>query len=530
MPIHQQFTLFDKLLSHQRFWPDKIAVVDDGGQLRLTYQELFLRVEALADAMLGSGVKHGERVLWLGQNSFRILETMLACAKIGAIFCPVNWRQSAVEMAFVIDDLTPQLIIAQVAEIGDRIDQALTQTQHKPKRCLYHDVQSADPLSYELFLANGKAKNGNTRETDVLCDDTQPLLILYTSAFSGNPCGAMFSHRALLTQSCAFALYKGIGVDDIYLNVGPLFHVATLVETCATFFMAGTNVFTPRSDAEEICRLITEERCNSAFILGPVIEQIIKINAARTYDLSSLRALVHSTKWDEMITVDRSSWGLQPYGYGQTETLGYVTYTQLVKGGCGSMGRAAPFIKIMIADEDGCAVAAGTVGEILVQGLSVMSGYWLRPEENHLRCINGWHRTNDLGRIEEDGSLTFIGPKTRLIRSGQENIYPAEVEACIRTHAAIADVAVIGVPDVTWDQSVKAIVVVRQNHVLGLDELIQYCQLRMASYKKPKHLDIVGNIPRQNGQVDYAALDLKHGGGGYPGAGNTVSKEQLIVA
>jgi long-chain acyl-CoA synthetase len=148
-----------------------------------------------------------------------------------------------------------------------------------------------------------------------------------------------------------------------------------------------------------------------------------------------------------------------------------------------------------------------------------MNGYHDRPELNAERRRGGWHHTGDLGRIEDDGSLTFIAPLTRIVKSAAENIYPAEVEACLKTHPAVADAAVIGVPDRTWGQNVKAIVVLKPGEAADEAELIEHCRQRIASYKKPKSVELVDSLPRQGFALDYDALDERFGGGGYPGTG-----------
>ena len=146
-----------------------------------------------------------------------------------------------------------------------------------------------------------------------------------------------------------------------------------------------------------------------------------------------------------------------------------------------------------------------------------MNGYWNRPEDNAFRQRGGWHHTNDLGRREADGSLSFIGPKTRMLKSAAENIYPAEVEGCIARHPAVAACAVIGVPDPKWVQSVKAIVVVREGHSVSADEVIEHCRANIASYKKPRFVEFVDALPRNGFFIDYDALDERFGGGNYPG-------------
>jgi len=176
-------------------------------------------------------------------------------------------------------------------------------------------------------------------------------------------------------------------------------------------------------------------------------------------------------------------------------------------------------VRVRILDEAGKEVPNGTVGEIALRGPTVSPGYWNRPELTLQRQRNGWHRTNDLGRREADGSLSFIGPKGQLIKSAAENIYPAEVEACIRQHPAVKDVGVIGTPDPVWVQSVKAIVVLKPGETATDADIIEHCRARIASYKKPRQVVFVDAIPRSGFAIDYVRLNEEHGGGGYPGEG-----------
>src|SRR5689334_9994889 len=212
--------------------------------------------------------------------------------------------------------------------------------------------------------------------------------------------------------------------------------------------------------------LIATERCTGAFLLGPTPKQIRQVNADGRYDLKSLRTYAGSPEWNEMITPDTSPWSRYPGGYGQTEVVGMLTFAALGSGSTGAHGRTSPLMQLRVVGPDDDELGAGEVGEIVCRGPLVMNGYWNRPEENARRSRGGWHHTNDLGRREADGSLTFIGPKTRMLKSAAENIYPVEVENCIKTHPAVGDCAVIGVPDDVWSQSVKAIVVVKDGEAL----------------------------------------------------------------
>jgi long-chain acyl-CoA synthetase len=503
--IVQSLGLADILSEHSRRWAGRTAAVD--GPVRLTYAELQARAVRLGNALRENGIGQGDRILWLGQNSVRLLETILAAARLGAIVCPANWRQSPAELAFLIEDCDPKLVIWQEGEIGGPVTEARSLKQ-SAALWLRHDGDS----EYEAFLTSG-----GTEEHEIEVDPSTPLLMVYTAAFGGRPAGALISHTAIVMQSLVYGPVRGITQDYRYLNVGPLFHVATLIDLFATFVMGGMNVFMARSDPAEICRLIDAEKITGAFVIGPAAEQLVEANKDGKYDLSSLVALPGSPDWNAMVTVDTSPWGKRPYGFGQTESLGYATHALL--GGQGGMGYADPVVLLRILDEAGKEVPNGTVGEIALRGPTVTSGYWNRPDLTRQRQKDGWHRTNDLGRREADGSLSFIGPKGQLIKSAAENIYPAEVEACIRQHPAVKDVGVIGTPNPTWVQSVKAIVVLKPGEAASEADIVEHCRARIASYKKPRQVVFVDVIPRAGFAIDYARLNEEHGGGGYPGEG-----------
>jgi acyl-CoA synthetase (AMP-forming)/AMP-acid ligase II len=501
-------TLGDLLREHARNRPQQVGTID--GDVRLTYPELDRRVNRVAHALAAEGVGPGERVLWLGQNSFRVVELLLAAAKLGAMFCPANWRQSGEELAFVIDDLAPRVVFWQEEEVGDGVRAGRARAT-ATARWIRHD--DGGPDGYEALVSAG----ANDADPDVTVDPASSVLIVYTAAFGGRPNGAMLGHTACIAQGLVYGHFTGTSGDDVYLNSGPLFHLGTLMHTLATFVFGGTNVFVRRVEGDELCRVIEAEGCTGAFLVGPIFDQILEANRDGRYDLSTLRTARGRSEWDAMTSRDTSPWAARPGGYGQSEVVGMMTFNCLGLDAEGTHGRTSPLLQIRIVGEDDVEVPVGGVGEIVTRGPTVMNGYWNRPDESAHRARDGWHHTNDLGRREVDGSITFIGPKTRMIKSAAENIYPSEVERCIAQHPAVAECAVIGVPDPKWVQSVKAIVVVRDGTTVSGDDIIEHCRAGIASYKKPREVEFVDALPRNGFAVDYDALDAAYGGGNYPG-------------
>lgn len=520
MDILHDLTLGDVLAEHRRSRPLKTALVC--GDERFSYPDLDERSNRLANALVEAGISTGDIVLWLGQNCHRVIETLVACAKVGAVLCPANWRQSPAEIVTLLEDLRAKVVIWQAAEIGDNVlrarrnwDGDATWLLHDASSSQISDLSETVPageVTYEAFLASNGPEHPNI---DV--DPSWSLIQLYTGAFGGVPNGAQLSHRAILAQDLVVAMVQRVTEETVYLNSGPMFHMATLMTTFATLRMGGTNVVTRRVDAEELCRIIDAERCNYGFVMGPTATEIMEINKDGLYDLSSFRTFGGNAEWNKMIQVDDSPWGTHPAGYGQTEVTGMLTYNAFGIGSKGTSGRPSPLVQVRIVDPDGNDVDPGETGEIVARGPILTNGYLSRPELNDSKSAAGWWHTGDLGRREDDGSITFVAPLTRIVKSAAENIYPAEVESCLIRHDAVKEAAIIGIPDKVWTQKVMAVVVLNDGESVSPAELIEHCKAHIASYKKPSLVEFVDELPKDGWAVDYDELDRRFGGGGYPG-------------
>jgi acyl-CoA synthetase (AMP-forming)/AMP-acid ligase II len=511
-------TIGDIITEHSRSYPDKVALVD--GPYRLTWPRLDERVCRLASSLRRSGVGQGDRILWLGQNSFRVYELLGAAAKIGAMVCPGYWRWAPPEMAFAIEDFSPAVIVWQEEEIGDTVRAArvLAGAAAESAVWLRHDFAGAD--SYEGFLAGG-----DPADPGLDIDPDSALLVIYTAAISGRQCGSMLSHTNLISMGMSVAWLGDIDDRTVFLNSGPMFHIGNFqFFGIPVLVQGGTNVVVRRVAAEEVLDILAAEKCTRAYLMPATVAQIVPLMRARGVDLPGFKATMAAPLWQGAVATDDSrhcrEGGGMGYGYGQTEVTGMPIVGGYGGKGLGNAGRPSPLTAVRILDTGGQECPVGRAGEICVRGDTVHLGYWNRPDINVDRFRFGWWHTTDLGRREPDGTISFLGTMTRMIKSGAENIFPAEVENCLEAHPAVREAAVIGIPNERFLQDVKAVVVLNGTAAVTAEELIEHCRRNIASYKKPKTIEFLDALPRAGGAKDYAALDEKFGGGGYPGGAN----------
>lgn len=501
--IHE-LTLGDVVRENARRFRTRPALISEDGR-QLNYQELDLRVTKLANSLRAAGLGPGSRLLWLCLNSSDIFELLLASSKIGACLCVGNWRNAVDELTFVLDDFSPSLVVWQNAEIGEKVAKARATTSAEAV-WVQHDNGE-----YQRLVDTGSPDDD---EIDV--SSAAPCVAIYTAAFEGQPRAALLSSDNLMAMATTTMLVRHISSEDRCLVTAPAFHVMYVAEALPIFLVGGLNVFVRRIDAAEIVRLVEQHRCTRAYLVTLTREQIIEHVRESGGDLSSLMSS-GTKEWEALVSPDLTPFGRFGGVYGQTEVSGMACYAAYGPSSDGVSGRPGPYAAMRIWDDDDVELPVGAVGEIVVKGPMVMAGYHGRDAENTRMHETGWRRTNDLGRREEDGSISFVAPKTRIVKSGVENIYPVEVERCIASLAGVAECAIIGVPDPDFIQTVKAIVVLEEGAQVGADAIIQHCVDNMASYKKPRVVELVADLPKVNGAVDYDELDRRFGGGNYPG-------------
>lgn len=472
--------------------PDQVALCHAGRET--TYAELDRRANQVAQALIRDGLRPGQRVCVLDKSHDQLIELIFGIARAGGVFTPVNWRLAPPEIAFVIQDAEAPFLF-----VGADFVEAVAAVE-----TVANIVQwgTAHPVwrRYETFL-DGAADADPERDTAE--DDTA--WQLYTSGTTGHPKGAEITHTNLCeTVSMAVSGFGGILPGDVGLVCMPLYHIGGSGYALALLFGGARLIITREANPAEILELIARHRVQHMFLVPALINFLLQQPAAATTDFSSLKAILYGASPipEELLKAAIRSFGCELIqAYGLTETTGAVVLLagrEHVPGSPRLRACGLPTFgtELKIVDEQGNRLGPGRVGEILIKGPAVMKGYWNRPEATAAAIRDGWFHSGDAGYLDEAGFLYIHDRVKDMIVSGAENIYPAEVESVLFAHPAVADVAVIGVPDDRWGETVKAVVVRAPGSEITAEELIEFCSGRLAGYKRPRSVDFVAALPR----------------------------------
>ncbi|HKZ84136.1 MAG TPA: AMP-binding protein [Anaerolineae bacterium] len=505
------FTVYHLLQHNARTAGTAPAAIDAGRTL--THQQFLDRVDRLAAGFAACAIIKGDRVCVLAQNSIEYLELYGACAKTGAIAYPINWRLSAPEVQGVVALADPQMLVVGAAHLPQI--EGLDLSRLRVRATLGGSAAGFIPLSdlYQASTLKPDPSPPDTSSSGVSGDD--PFVIISTAAVAGVPRGAILTHNNLIMANLQVIASVVLTARDRHLAALPLFHIAGLGLSLAVLQAGGANVVLETFDPARAAQLIDEHHVTVMADFPPVLSMLLEARATLRAG-AQWQSLAHVIGLDAPDTIQRlyAETGAKFWtGFGQSETTGLVTLVRADEKP-GSAGKPTPLARVRCVNEAGEDVPVGEPGEIAVQGPIVFAGYWRDPDATDYALRNGWHHTGDVGRFDAEGYLTYVGrkPEKDLIKSGGENVYPAEVERVIRELPEVAAVCVIGVPDPTWSEAVKAVVELKPGHTLTAGQVSDSVARRIAAYKKPRYVDFVERLPRKpDGETDRDAVKAAHG-------------------
>ncbi|RNA70485.1 fatty acid--CoA ligase [Alteribacter keqinensis] len=493
-------TLFEQTVTK---FPDKEAIVYVQKNLRFTYAEWNDRVNKTANAFLDAGVKKGDRVSTFLFNTEELATAYFACAKIGAVFNPINFRLAADELLFIVEDASPKIVLFEKA-----LASQINEVRKDIPEISYWYVDSDTPEYAENF--HEKVHEAGSDRPDSNVQEEDLYAIMYTSGTTGRPKGVMHSHREMVEQSLILIASTKLTEDDRGLVTAPMFHCAEL--HCAFLprvHVGALNIITHHFEPKRTLELIEEEKV-SLFFSAPTMWNMMLQESLDDYDLTTLRLGLYGAApmAPALVNAIQEHFGCElVQAYGMTEMGPAVTFLnekdQVRKAG--SAGKACLNHEIRIVrpreagrpSEPDDIMNPGETGELIVKGPCMMQGYFNREEATRNAIYKGWYYSGDAASFDDEGYLWIADRVDDMIISGGENIYPREIEDVLYEHPGILDVAVLGEPDEKWGESVMA-VIVRKNDSLSEQDLDRFCQesTKLADYKRPRRYLFVDELPR----------------------------------
>ncbi len=482
------FTFYDLINRNAICFKDKEAWHELDDNRSLNFSQYKEKVELLAAGLRKSGVQKGDRIGVLGKNSLEYFLLYGAAAALGAIMLPINWRLSAEEVKYNLDNCEPRLVF---------VDQEFQETVEGLREGLpfvdkFYNLHS-NTGGFSDF--NELTDHGTDFERAEVCTD-DGFIIIHTAAVAGRPRGALLSHGNILCANMHFLYQMDLRPQDIQLNILPLFHVGGLFIATAIFHAGALSLNMRKFDAESALAAIQEYRVSVMVEFPPILSSILEQQEKTGADITSLRVAGGLDTPETIEKYQKVSGGHFYCLYGQTETSCLATFGRYNEKP-GSAGRTIPLSEVRLVDDYDRPVPVGQVGEITMKGPMVFKGYWNLPEDNAYTFREGWHHTGDIGRFDEDGFLWYAGRKAEkeLIKPGGENVYPAEVEKVILQHPAVERTVVFGVPDPKWKEGIKAVCQLKEGETIEPQELIDFVGERIARFKKPHYVEFITDLP-----------------------------------
>lgn len=485
------YTVRDLFARAFRIYADRVAVTSEDGEW--TYGELGDQVRRLAGALYELGIRPGDRVAVLSETRPEYVQSYAALASLGATIVTLNARWHPKEVRDCLVHAGPVGMIASgrsetTKELRDQVPG------------IEHWICFDDPPpgfhDYASLLSTSSAS-----APEVVVDGGDIHNVLYTSGTTGRPKGAMISQAAAAVRGLRLAQWFRLTPDDGFVGWLPLFHCGGDESLYATMHTGGTYATLRKADAETMFRLIERDRLSWTLLLPGVITDFLHHPRRTTYDLSSLRfAIGYANMMPHVVRQLTEECQIDFYdAFGQTETSYLVAHGVSHPGEEPSLSKTpSPLLNVRLVDEEMNEVAVGEPGECVVRGPSVMSGYDSDPTANEAVFRGGWLHTGDVLVRRPDGTLSFVDRKKYLIKTGGENVYPAEVEQVITEHPDVQEASVFGVPHEHWGETVKAVVVLHPGASLSAGEVSAWCRRSLAGYKRPRYVQFMKaeDLPR----------------------------------
>lgn len=502
-------TLGDLSTYYHRHEPARRAFIFEGRET--TWGDFEVRANRLAHRLIAEGVARGDRVAFLGKNSDDYFIAMFAAAKVGAAFLPLNWRLTSAEVAEILADAEPKLIVVE--------DDHRAQLPAVPA-----PLPALMTIGGAVTLASYASDQPATVPAlDISEDDIA--ILLYTSGTTGRPKGVMLSHggvnRMRLCEHLEAAYQWRDG--DSFLFALPNFHLLGIGLSLQCLYNGLSLTVLRRFDPAEALAAISQERPTLLVLTPTMIQMLLDHPDSATTDFSSLRLTMYAGSPISLGLIKRAIAAMPcrfMQFYGATETAGAVSLLRpdehdlTNEGKLKSCGRPLPLIDLRIVNERGEDVPDGQPGELLVRSPAIAAGYWRNPEASKAVFQNGWYRTGDIALRDAEGLYYIVDRAKDMIVTGGENVYSAEIEHVLSVHPSVGAVAVIGVPDERWGEAIKAIIVPAGGTEVDTAVLTAFCRERLASYKVPKSFDIVEAMPLTGtGKISKKDLRAKYWAG-----------------
>lgn len=479
--------------------PEKLAIIYEGE--KITYLMLHRRVNKACCWLQSLGIEKGDRVAVMLHNCVEFMDIYLACSRLGAIFVPINFRLSAQEVDYTLKNSRPRLFV-----FGSEYSEELAELnlRHYLPPMLLASIGDHPLSSYILNYTSGveafEGKEPFLTDSSGPADPEESQVIMYTSGTTGQPKGAVLTHRKTFFNCLNADIFFKLQFDDIMLIILPLFHSGGLfIQASPTIFKGATMIIHPKFDPQKVYRDIEYFHVTKFLGVPTIYKALLNAPPKKRRDLSTVKIYAiggEKTTHELLIQCKKAGFPARQI-MGQTETsilLWASEEASLAKPG--TVGRPVFHAEVNLFDRQEQPVKPGEVGEIVVRGSIMMKEYWKDPVKTRETIRNGWLHTGDLARMDEDGYFYLVDRAKDMYISGGENVYPAEVERVLLQHPGVEDAAVIGVPDDRWGEVGHAFIIKKTGFDLQADELIDFCKGKLARYKWPKKVTFCSSFPR----------------------------------